>query len=204
MAKAGYLARVRVSGSPIAMTGQATTTDDNQTYIITDPARRILDRNLPVTVLVGGVATGEPYELNRLTGQVIFDSADAARAAVTIDASFLPMADAGQAREYSYSIEASNEDATVFGDQWRRRQQAGKDASGSLSRFHVDDAFTSVLYDGTPIVVEFSIDVNAEPDMRMWAILSSEEVSGSVDGLVEGSIDFESTNDIDNRAIAII
>jgi hypothetical protein len=204
MAKSGYLARLRVSGAPVAFADQTTETTDNQTYRIIDPIRRVLDRDLPVTVEVGGVVTGETYELNRLNGEVTFATADAGRAAVTITGSFLPMADAGEAREYSYSIEASNEDATVFGDRWRRRQQAGKDASGSLSRFHVDDAFTNVLYDGTPIVIEFSLDVNLEPDLRMWAILSSEEISGSVDGLVEGSIDFEATSDIDNKAIAVI
>lgn len=204
MARAGYLARVRISGIAVAMADQPTATTDNQVYRITDPARRVLDREAPITVLVGGAATGETYEINRLTGEVIFDTADAARGAVTVSGSFLPLADAAEAREYSYSIEASNEDATRFGDIYRRRQQAGKDASGSISRFHVDQAFTEIMMDGRVVVLEFSIDVNAEPDLRMWAILSSEEVSGSVDGLVEGSLDFESADDVDRRSVAVI
>lgn len=205
MATAGYLARIRVTGSPVAMTGELTDTTDGRTYTIVDPARRVLDREATITVLVGGAPTGEAYTLNRLNGTVTFEMADLARATVTISGTYLTLTDAGEAKEYSYSIDASNEDATRFGDRFVRRVQAQLDASGSLSRWHIDNQFTDYIDSGNPMVIEFKNNVNEpDPDLRMWAILSSEEVSGSADGLVEGSIDFETTVDIDNRAIALI
>ena len=69
----GKKALVKVSGSPLTLTNEATTdAGDHINYQITNAAKRVMDPTAAVTVKENGVATSAPYTLNRLNGTVTF------------------------------------------------------------------------------------------------------------------------------------
>ena len=95
---AGKLALVKVTGTSTAFTAEAAAnTGDNQTYRMTNTAKRVWDRTATITVKVAGIATGESYTLDRLRGRVTFATVNAARGAVTLDGSYLPLTTAARA-----------------------------------------------------------------------------------------------------------
>lgn len=202
MATAGRKAQVKVSGTAVSFTDEATTSSDDQTYQITATTKRVWDRTVTITVEEDGVATEESYTVNRLTGAITFDSVDALRGDVTVTGSYLPLSVVGEAFEYSWSGEGDNQDKTAFGDDYIKRIQGLKDFTSSLSKFYVDSTFVDHLTDGAVVVLEFYVDSSSAYDVRAWAICSSNEISASVDGLVEESIEFEGTGDADRRVIA--
>lgn len=201
MATAGRKAKVRVSGSPLTLTDQATSTSDDLTFTITAPTKRVLAPEADITVEVDGVAADPAnYDLNRLQGKVTFDSAQTG-AAVTITGKYLPLSNAAEAYEFSYTLEADNQTAPVFQSDWQRRIQAKIDFTASLSQYYADKTFIQKLIDGNIVIVEFYINGNL--DIKAWSILSSGEPSASADGLVEEAIEFEGTTDKEERAVSI-
>lgn len=204
MAIIGRKALVKVSGTSTAMTAEATTnTGDNKTYQITATAKRVIDPTATITVKVGGITTAESYTLNRLVGKITFALVDAGRAAVTVDGNYLPMSNAAQAKEYSWTLEAENAEDTEFQDVWKTRVQALLNFSGSLGKWYVDGYFIDALRNDDIKMLEIYADNSVNPDVRAWVRLTSAVGSASVDGLVEKSIDFEGVFDNDRRVVAV-
>lgn len=214
MAIAGRKAQVRVAGAPLPVTAEPTTANAARTqYQITDPARRVLDMNAAVTVTTfasgsttGVVATPGQYTINRLTGTVVFATARNSGTTVQVAASYLPLSVAAEAREYTVTLSASNQDASALGDTHVRRQQGLKDASGSISLWTTTDRyFEEALAAGSPVVLDFYSDGNAAaPDIRAWALISSDEISAAADGLAETAVEWEATADVDGRSISLV
>jgi hypothetical protein len=212
MAIAGRKSLVKLAGTPISMASPEPTTKltEGIKYQITDPTKRILAPFSPVSVYVdadGGGAgtptTADPstYTLNRLAGTVTFNSAQPADATVTIQGEYLAPSTVAESYEYTWTIEADNQDASAFQDSFVRRKQGLLDVSAELSRWYVDEAFFDLLDQDKTFVVEFYADGNATP-LRAWMKIASNEVSSSVDGLVEESLEFEGTPDADRRVIS--
>lgn len=202
MAIAGKKARLKISGTAIVFTDEATTTSDNLTYQITNAVKRVWDRTVTIVVEDGGVPTVEVYTINRLTGTVTFGSAVVRT--ITVTGSYLPMAVAAECYDYNYSIEADNQDSTQFGDTFIHRVQGLLDVSGSISRFYaIDDVFIDKILAGEIFVIEFYTDFSQAADILVWAILASDEDSASVDGLVEEGLEFEGTADANGRVVSI-
>jgi hypothetical protein len=139
------------------------------------------------------------YTLNRLSGYVTYGSG--AVRTIYISGSYLPLTEAAESNEFSMSIEADNQDNTKFGANYITREQALKDISGSLSGFYYDATYKNMLVSGDPVVVEFYSNRSSTFDMKAWLVLASDEISASVDGLVEESIEFEGATDSDGRCI---
>lgn len=134
------------------------------------------------------------YTLNRLNGTVTYESA--VSRTILISGSYLPMSTAAECREYSLTINGDPIDVTRFGDDWLRKIQGLKSAKGSLSRWwDTDTYFVDALIAGDPVVIELYAQNDQDPD-RLWAILNSSEMSAAVDGAVEDSVSFESTNEL--------
>lgn len=201
MATAGRKAQIKVSGSSVSFTGEATSTSDNTTYRITDETKTPFSRDGTITVNDGGSPTAESYTLNRLTGEVTFTSSSVRT--ITLDGDFIATTTVAEAREFSYTIEADNGDSTIFGDDWMKRTQLLKDFSASLTRLDVTD---STLFDdldgGTVVVLEFWEDNSADWDLRAWVIPSGDEFSGAVDSLQEEAAEFEGVTDDDQRTVS--
>lgn len=209
MALAGKRARLLGSGDSLAFTEESFSTEDDQTYIIDDQDKRVWDREQEITVYEDGVETTEDYELNRLTGQIIFETEDNTRGEITADGSYLAMATIAQANEYDYTLEADNAERNAFGDDYVKREQTLLDFTGSLERWHEpDDYFVDFLLDGQPLVIEFYSyfeeqgSENNILDLVAWCLLDSDGIAAVIDGLVEEDVSFEGTHDIDNRVVA--
>jgi hypothetical protein len=199
---AGKKAKVMLTGTGISMTAEATTTTDNKNYQITNTVKRILSQTGTVVVKNGGTpVTAGTYTLNRLNGTVTFATATART--ITIDATYLPTVELINAFDCSYTIEADNQDVTVFGKNYILREQGLLDFSGSLSQYTIDSTYQNLLTAGNPVVLEISSNRDSAYDIRAWVILASVEESGSVDGIVEESIEFEGTTDADKRCLTL-
>lgn len=212
MAIAGRKSLVKLAGTPISMASPEPTTElqEGLQYQITDPTKRILAPFGAVTVYVdtdgGGagtptVANPSAYTLNRLTGTVTFNSALATDATVTIQGEYLAPSTVAESYEYTWTIEADNQDASAFQDSFVKRKQGLLDVSAELSRWYVDEAFFDLLDQDKTFVVEFYADGSATT-LRAWMKIASNEVSSSVDGLVEESLELEGTPDADRRVIS--
>jgi hypothetical protein len=210
MALIGRKCIVKISGTSAALTNEATTADGTRTtYQITNTAKRALDPTASQTVQTSPdgttwttISTG--FTLNRLEGKVVFGSAQAAGTQVRISSgSYLPLSIAGEANDFKYTIEADNQDVTTFNTDYIKRKQGQKDASASLSGFYVDRTFYDKLTAGALCVLEFWRD-NSNIDMKMWGIIPKDEISASPDGMVEESVDFEGSADIDGRVVSAL
>jgi hypothetical protein len=198
---AGKRAKVLLTGTGIAMTGEATTTSDNKNYQITNTVKRILSQNGTVVVKNSGTVVSSGYTLNRLNGTVTF--ATATTRTITVDATYLPTVEAINAFDCSYSIDADNQDVTVFSKDYIVREQGLIDFSGSLTQYSIDSTYQNILTAGNPVVLEISSNRSSSYDIRAWVILSSVEESGSVDGIMEEALEFEGTVDADRRSITL-
>lgn len=207
---AGKKALVRVTGAPLDFTAEACTTADDQTYTIADATRRYWDRDTAVQVFDDGVAVNpvaDPYRIIRLTGQVVFETADALRGPITVTGKYLPTSVAAGARAYSFELTQAILDDTDFdaaGTDGHTRKLAGlKNVSGSISRrFRAESGMAAALIAGNPVILEFYSDRAQDPDLICWALLSKEGIQSAVDGTTDADVDWEGTPDADGVIIA--
>lgn len=207
---AGKRALVKVSGTPVAFTSEATTdSGDHQTYQITDPLKRVWDRATALVVKVGGTVTGESYTFNRLTGKVTFASVNAGRAAVTLTGAYIPLSVAVGGKSFSIQIAVNTLDDSDFdgvntASGFATKQIGTKDVSGSVSKWAAttDTYFRSALLQGDPVVIEFFSDRTAStPTFTCWALIDKDSLSAPQDGLIEDSITF--TGAADDQGVVV-
>jgi hypothetical protein len=206
MAYAGHKVLVKVTANPVALTNEATTkiagtTIPNSEYQITNADKRILPPKEAIIVKKDGIVVANGFTLNRLDGRVIFAADQGAAAVITVSGNYLPLTQVAEAYEFTYTIEADNQEKPVFGDQWNKRLQALKDLSVELSQWN-DVNFTlfrDALEAEETLVMEFLIE--DQLDLRCWVLGSTDEVSASADALVEQSLEFEGTTDNEGRTL---
>lgn len=140
------------------------------------------------------------YTPNRLKGTVTY--AGASSREIYITGNYLPLSEIGCAKEITVGLSGSNENSTCFGKTFICRDQVQKDISVSISGFYIDETKLDFLSDDIEVLIEFYIDRTSTWHIRLWTRMSSDEISGAVDGLVEESIDLEGDTDNDRNAIA--
>lgn len=191
---------MRVSGAAVAFTDEATTDlGDNQSYQITDTAKRVWDRTATITVVEAGVPTVESYTVNRLFGIITFASADAGRGAVTVTGQYLPLSEAATAHRYTTVRSRAVPTDTAFGATWESFVAGMKKITGSLSRWAIDEYFGDALVNGTVVVLDLMPDRSGTRATRVWALLNSEQMEAAVDGVVDESVEFTGYADADGR-----
>lgn len=208
VAKAGRLARIKVSGDPVALTDEPTTGISDTEYQITDAAKRVLPPEAAITVEVSTdagatfVAAGK-HSLNRFTGTVLFDAAQAAGTLVQVSGTYLPVAQAASCKSYSVAFAGQAVDVSDFDSEWVSRIVVGQDVTGSLGKWTTDSRyFEDAIIAAETVLIELWTDRNAAaPDFMVWAILASDELSGAVDGAQETSIEWEGTTDLDGNVL---
>lgn len=206
MATPGRKALVKVSGAPVTLANAATTADGARfAYTITNVAQRVLDHSAAVTVETSPDGTNwsaaSGYTLDRLFGRVIFGTARPTGTQVRVSGKYVPMTTAAEAKGFSQTATAKNDDASVFGDTFVRRDQVQRDITGSLNSFRTTDKyFDDALTAGNPVVIEFALDGTVIS--RAWALLNSEQIQAAVDSLIEQDVEWEGAADADGRAIS--
>ena len=138
----GATAKFCIGGTPIQVTGGATTTTDNKTYKIADVSKEIMSPDHPIIVLDGGVPTEEDYKTEKLNGKIIFETEDEDRV-ITVTYKYIPVTQYAEA--YSCSVNKTNElaETTRFGDTHKRRMVVSKDVEIEMSHYDVLDTYFS-------------------------------------------------------------
>lgn len=203
---AGKYCNVKLSGTGISTTGEATTDVGglHTTYQITNAAHRVLDPRLAVTVKKNGAAQSAAlYTVDRLFGRVTFLAALLGTDVVTIDATYLPLTTVAGAMGAELSVNQATIDATTFASLGDTERAYGlRDANGTVDRFfQADKLFYTALQAGTVMVVEFWRN-QTSVDWRAWAIFTKQDDKAQVTSLVGETITFESTSDADGRSVS--
>ena len=203
MAVAGKTCLIKLSGEPVAFTSEATSSADDKVYTLASTSLAGLpwDRDATVAVRVDGTPTTEAV-VNRLAGTVEFSTADTRT--VTVTGQYLPISTVGEAKEFTLSLTATNQEDPAFGDDYVTRVQTLKDVTGSLGAWYADKALVNVVAATSvtnPVLLEYFVASTSAYHARTWALFNNDEISASADGLVEESIDWEGTPDADERAI---
>jgi hypothetical protein len=207
---AGRKGLIKVSGAGVVFAAEATTkVTANTVYQITNAVKRVWDRAAAITVKKDGVAQAAAlYTLNRLTGTVTFLADIGGAPVITLDGTYLPLANAAEAKSFSYKLMRDLLDSTSYDsqntDQGFKRKDAGLyDATGSLGQWvSVDRYFETALIQGDPVVVELWADRAATFDIRFWANLNQQQIESVCDGLVSQTVDWVGDPDVDGRVIS--
>lgn len=193
---AGKNAKILIcSDTATPFTGQVTTADTSGLiYTISNSARRFLDPATPVTVKRNGTTTVAAGQCRVVYagGKAIFLSDPTG--AITIDGSYLTTSTLGEAKEWSIDIEQELLEKTAFGDDWKSFVPSLKGASGSLSKWWVDEFFHTKLTAGT--LIGLSLEATTNKTYDIFARLTTDSVQTAIDGLVEESLDFQVVSDL--------
>jgi len=99
--------------------------------------------------------------------------------------------------EVSHPLSANNEDVSAFGDTFVERLQTIKDATYSLSGWYNNADTTGQIAIRNALIGDSALYVKVLYDgtngYKQQVVVSSFEVSSSVDGVVEVSIELEGT-----------
>jgi hypothetical protein len=191
---AGKDVTIKISGAATSMTGEATTTEDDQVYQIAAATKRVLDKDTAPTVLDDGVETEESYTVNYLSGKITFEDVDEERGPITVTGKYLPMTTAAYANDMSHSRNCDLLDANKFGLTHKNRIAGLKSASGVLGHIDLTDTtYITALEAGDPVVIEIVAGSGIEPT-RYWAMLESEELKAALAGVQNATVTWSSKN----------
>lgn len=217
MPVAGWKGAVKISGTPTAMVAEATTElVADTTFQITNVARRILDPDAALTVLVDAVPQAATlYTLNHLFGKVTFLAPIGAAAVVTVTGNYLPTLDVIECFEASVQMSRDVVDRTAFKgpastDASRQKFALLKTASGSISHMKalLDDLdagggtvkLFEVMANGTRKVLELTLGDSGYA-FRAWFLFDQQELSAARDALVDAALSWQSTVDDAGRSV---
>ncbi len=216
-ATAGRVALVKIPGTAVAFTNEATTGNAGRTiYTITNAVKSVWDPQAAVTVqtspdgTVWTTAGATTYTLNRLAGKITFGTALGAGYFTRVSGSYLPMSIVAGAKSFTYTLSSTVLDATGFDDAYTNggfptKADGLNDAQGTLSRWYqnpVDSYFNSALTAATVIVLEFTVNRAVAYDCRIWALLNKQQVQAAVAGLVDTTIDWQGVPDADGNVVS--
>lgn len=209
-AVAGKKAQVKVTGAGLALTlTPLTELVSGTTFQVTDPTKRILDRVAQIDVYRDGglysttAVAGTLINVNRLTGTVTVAPPGGAGHTWLMTSTYLPASLAAEAKQFQYDILAQMLEDNQFGDADVTRVQGLQDVQGTLGRWYsIDTYFTDALLAGNPVVIEFSSDSSVAFNRRAWALLNKDSMSAAINGLIEESVSFVGTPDVDGRILS--
>lgn len=191
MALAGRLAKVHVASTPVPFINEATVSSQGNTvFTIVDTGKLPFDMNSVVTVEEDGVPVTSGFTVNRIEGTATFITPPSG--VITFSASAVPTTLAGEAYEYSLSINAESLDATKFQDSYKSKNTGMLEASGTISQWKsLDTTFIDELTNGNYVYLELYPEASGTPH-KLFALLDSDEVSASINANLTESISFSS------------
>jgi hypothetical protein len=199
MPSAAFNVQVKVSGAAVATTGEAMTSLGGGQYQITNAAKRILDPAAAVVAKDAGTPVSAAlWSVDRLFGTVTF-SGYTPSGAVTVDASYIPVAAIGEATAVSLKTMVDLVDVSVLEAGAHKRQAALADFEGSIDRLAIPlddlDAVTGGTQSidgwmkaGTPRLLDVLFTTGAR--FRGWILFGGHEVKSEVAGVVAVTVNF--------------
>lgn len=188
---------MKLAGTAVPITGEATTGTSLGPYQITDAARRCLDPDTAITVKDGGVAVpgANIASIDRFYGRVTFASGHAPVGAVTIDAAYLPLTTWSYVKSASISTGRPAYDATRLNDGFERKVVGAQGFSASVELtepLYTDiDGRTpgDILDDGEPVLLDLTYDTGTT-GLRAWVVAAEGQAELKADGIATGKIEF--------------
>jgi hypothetical protein len=113
---AGYVATLKISGTPIAMVAEPMSVVSGKTYQITAPTKRMIDPGTAVSVLdnAAPVAVANIQNIDYLYGRVTFKSTYVPTGPITISGSYTPLATIARANGFTLTQTTNAVDDTDF------------------------------------------------------------------------------------------
>lgn len=196
------------SGTSTSFTDEAASLVSGQTYQISDEAKQVWDRSVPVTVKDDGVEV-DPTDIahvDYLFGKVTFAPGYSVSGPVTISGSYLPMQTVAGA--YSYTLnqtidvldDTDFEHAKTTGH--RSRTYGLHDVSVSLSRWDdLSKDFITTAEAGEAVVLEIQPG-DGNRKFRGFMLVESAGRSGDVSALEEEELSFQLDGDGAGKAFS--
>jgi len=192
----GKNAAVFVTGDPISITDEATTTTDNTTYQITNEAKRVLDAETPMVVKVNGIAGSTGFKVNLALGKVIFDNPRSPADVVTVSGAYLPKSMAVTAHEFSFGKAVDIADVPRFREDYKRKLVMQKYAYGTISQWDVTDTFfTDALLSATPKYVVFDSGEDGAETKAALVFFEKDEIKAAVGSPQDAAVSFISADE---------
>lgn len=201
---AGFSGAVRIGGTPVSSSGEATTNIDGgayKQYQVTEPTHRISWVPSGLTVKKNGTpVAASAYTYDPLFGVVSFASALLNTDVVTVDLYYVPTTAIAYGKEVSVKESADMLDVTSFDSGGAKDRIAGlKSATVTLNQVvptsdeFTEDTSLDVLFDGRALLlVEWQPDANQHALFRMFALLDSVTSKAAVAAIVEGEAELQS------------
>lgn len=206
----GTKVRIRKNGAALTTTGEAFTLVTGKQYKVTDRSKIRFDLTATLTVYDDGTPVASSnYNVQPLTGQVIFISTYTITGAITADYSYFPSTIIGFAKSGEYGETTDLEDATTFktakddidagGVPSRRNETLLTAASGSIGGFYdLSENFTNDLANGLEVILEFQSDYTDNTDIiYVKTFLESDNTTFNVEELNKYEINWQSNGAIE-------
>jgi len=214
MAIGAATSTVKSSGTAVAMTNEAcSVVTAGSVYQITSATRRVVDPFQAVTVRDNGtLIAANLYRLDYTQGRVTF-SGYTATGPVTITGAYLPLQAILEVKSYTISAKTNSLDSSTFdGVGWAQRISGLNSVTGSISFLSLltadldsaavgTQSLSEYLANGTPKLVEIRFG-SSTSYFRGWVLLSDIEEKADVNGVVEGTANFESAPQMGVAAVS--
>lgn len=195
---AGYVAKLKRTGTSTAVTGEAMSQETGLIYAIDDETRSIWDRNEDVIVYDDAVPVDdEDIEwIDYLFGRVKFVDGYTVTGDITVDVNYMPTEDFGRASSFTLTQTAETIDTTTFdiaqaNNGYRTFDYGLKTVSLELTGIYdPDNEFKQVLRDRAEIIIEINPDGNEQSVARGYFRATNQGQSGDVGALEEETIEF--------------
>lgn len=173
----------------------------NQWYRPTNQARRMADPLVAPNVYYNGMLQATSLYTWEPNGGMIKFLASPGALAVTLDYSWLAIAQCGGGKEWSLALEQDIADVSVFGNTWKSKLPVGQLTGDiSIARWWLDDAFidlmTATTNPGPRLLFSLYTDFtnNLRYEVQGW--LKSDSVKAATAGVLEEELQFESEGTI--------
>lgn len=196
---AGYVAEIKVPGTPTGMTDEPTTLVSGKTYQIDDVTRRVLDRTVAITIddSAAPVAAADILNIDYLFGRVTFVASYTPSGAITFEtASYLPLVTAGKANTYNLTMTAESIDesdfTTVQGNAGTRVFKPGlRTVSLELGGiFDSTESFKTDLTDRNELIIDIDPAGDGSTLARGFFKIATASQAGAVGALEEETVNF--------------
>lgn len=192
---AGYVATIKLTGTPTTMTAEACSLVSGKTYKITSATKSIIDPATALVVLDNAVDhTADVLSVDYVMGRVTFKSAYTVTAPVTVTGKYLPTTAIASAQSFTLTMTAEATDTTDFataqanGGQ-RTFVQGLQTVSMEVKGFqNATNAWRTKLNARTPIVIDISPDGGGLSIMRGFFDVTTQNLSGTVGNIENESI----------------
>jgi predicted secreted protein len=191
---AGYLATLRVGGTPIALTAEPCTLVTGKTYQITNIVKRLINYATSVTVFDNAVdRTANVLSIDYLSGQITFVSGYAPTGPVTVTGFYVPTAILAKAKTFTIGMSSGAIDTTTYevaqaNGGWRSKISGLNNVKLDLTGiFDVSVSALATLSARTVVYVDIAPDGVGNTFFRGFFKFLSTSQAGAVGALEDSS-----------------